>query len=350
MPPFARRPEKPGKKPSAEALPESGASQALAPPEVPAAAPATTVDSVPEPPQETEVRKLEGGAPSEAEETTPAPATTVEAEAEGGSKRKRKRREKQGIDQTPSEGGAPSEAEEPTPAPATTVDSVEASPDQAAQSTQSAGRASSLFGRLWPFLGRSWLYVVRLLRSFLTLLLQKISPQARRRILYAGVICGVAALLALGVVIARAKYVAGKPVTMEEQALPKTGTVYAYSTTKAVAPFTITGHPSKHCLVKLVRESTGEHVMSVFITAGGNNTVKAPLGDYVVRCAIGSTWYGPEQAFGRDGTYIQGSEPLEFWIDKKNRHMWGNTLDVGLAVEKGSSGGHTQISWREFKQ
>ena len=105
MPPFARRPEKPGKKPSAEALPESGASQALAPPEVPAAAPATTVDSVPEPPQETEVRKLEGGAPSEAEETTPAPATTVEAEAEGGSKRKRKRREKQGIDQTPSEGG-----------------------------------------------------------------------------------------------------------------------------------------------------------------------------------------------------------------------------------------------------
>ncbi len=174
---------------------------------------------------------------------------------------------------------------------------------------------------------------------------------SRRIIIAAGAFLGIVLVILGG--IAYKTGVVGFPLWAksheeETRSLPPSGTIYIYSAIKPVAPFTIHGHTTMPSMLTLRHKHSRARAMSVFIHAGSTVETKAPLGDYLVQCGYGMSWYGENRAFGASGTYIQGKSYLEFWVDKQHRRLWGNTFDIGATVEESSQDNYVKIPQEDF--
>lgn len=80
-------------------------------------------------------------------------------------------------------------------------------------------------------------------------------------------------------------------------------------------PFRINNGPGENALIKLVRESDGVEVISIFVRAGETVDVAVPLGSYRVKIAAGQTWYGDEIRFGPKTHYGKFSSIFDFRVD-----------------------------------
>ncbi len=144
------------------------------------------------------------------------------------------------------------------------------------------------------------------------------------------------------------QWVKSKAQKDKARPLPPSGAIYIYSAIKPVAPFTIHGHKTMPSMLTLRHKHSRTRAMSVFVHAGSTVETKAPLGDYLVQCGYGMSWYGEDRTFGASGIYIQGKSYLEFWVDKQHRRLWGNTFDIGATAEESSQADYVKISQEDF--
>lgn len=92
---------------------------------------------------------------------------------------------------------------------------------------------------------------------------------------------------------------------------PNSGTARKNVTAESVAPFEIKTSAGSNYLIKLENIS-GVRVMDIFVRGGDTIEVLVPLGSYILKYAVGDTWYGYEHYFGPDTNYNKANSMLHF--------------------------------------
>lgn len=119
----------------------------------------------------------------------------------------------------------------------------------------------------------------------------------------------------------------------EPLALPLTGTVSSFG--DGVAPFRIlVPHGDSHYYVKLERgfgRSVQEFgrstdVITLFIRSGESVETKVPLGQYILKYAEGTQWYGIDSLFGDSTTYYRADVVFVFSSD--GEYYVGHTVEL----------------------
>jgi len=115
-----------------------------------------------------------------------------------------------------------------------------------------------------------------------------------------------------------------------EYALPNNGSTWFYTTEAKLAPFELTAPLGASCMAKLVDANTGRSVLSVFVRAGSTATVDVPLGNYVLKYAMGDKWYGETHLFGPSTSYGKADTTLSFGVEV-NRYT-GHSIRLQKSV------------------
>lgn len=119
------------------------------------------------------------------------------------------------------------------------------------------------------------------------------------------------------------------------QKWPKNGQVVRNGHKGSAASLTIkTTQDEEHATYVKIYTEEDEFVAGVFIGAKGSGRVNLPKGKYVLKTGVGTTWYGPNEAFGQDNdsyyrrlTFDDGSDLIQL---KSN---YSYTLTLGGATE-----------------
>ncbi len=93
---------------------------------------------------------------------------------------------------------------------------------------------------------------------------------------------------------------------------PANGYMKNYSNRKLVAPLIITAPVSQSVLVKIVDPYTLQPILSVFVRENNTARIYAPLGEYVLKYAMGKNWYGFDNLFGNETIYLMANEKMDF--------------------------------------
>lgn len=96
-----------------------------------------------------------------------------------------------------------------------------------------------------------------------------------------------------------------------ELARPNSGATRKNVTVPSVAPFEIKTSAGSDYLVKLENIS-GVRVIDIFVRGGDTIEVSVPLGSYILKYAVGDTWYGYEHYFGPDTNYNKVNSIFHF--------------------------------------
>jgi len=104
----------------------------------------------------------------------------------------------------------------------------------------------------------------------------------------------------------------GSTFNVPPKELPPNGFFARYHSQPAVAPLTITVAPGAHYLVKIEDAGSGVPVLSLFIHSGQTIQTKAPLGNFRLKYAMGTTWYGEQHLFGPSTNYHKAEKILGF--------------------------------------
>jgi hypothetical protein len=128
-----------------------------------------------------------------------------------------------------------------------------------------------------------------------------------------------------------------------EYALPTNGTTWSYSNEAKLAPFEIAAPFGASCLAKLVDANTGKPVVSVFVHAGSKVEIDVPLGNYVLKYAMGDKWYGDTHLFGPSTSYGKANTILNFGVEvnrytghsiRLQKSVGGNLRTLSLSPEE----------------
>ena len=95
---------------------------------------------------------------------------------------------------------------------------------------------------------------------------------------------------------------------------PNSGTTRKNVAAASVAPFEIKTSTGSNHLIKLENIS-GVRVMDIFVRGGDTIEVLVPLGSYILKYAVGDTWYGHEHYFGPDTNYNKANSMFHFRQD-----------------------------------
>lgn len=102
----------------------------------------------------------------------------------------------------------------------------------------------------------------------------------------------------------------------QEQPFPVSGSIIRYQkNSTATAKFTVISGAGKqeHCVVKLDTWKDGVPTFEIFVKAGERaETQLVPLGEYRVKYACGTHWYGRLDMFGKGTVVSVGTTPLKF--------------------------------------
>ena len=124
------------------------------------------------------------------------------------------------------------------------------------------------------------------------------------------------------------------------QPLPKNGTIRSFGQSARPAPLKVNTRGSDHHLIKLTRPGSTEAVMYLFIRAGQSAQMRVLLGNFEIKWAAGTEWYGYEKEFG-ESTHYQ-KDPDLYRFEKNDK--WTLTL---YPVSSGNMSSKT-ISADEF--
>ena len=103
--------------------------------------------------------------------------------------------------------------------------------------------------------------------------------------------------------------------TEPEQIPPASGTTRPNPLTAGVAPLKIHTSAGSNYFVKLENSETGQKILDVFIRGGSTVSINVPLGQYRLKYATGTTWYGYEHYFGPSTVYSRANSILHFYRD-----------------------------------
>ena len=100
--------------------------------------------------------------------------------------------------------------------------------------------------------------------------------------------------------------------SLQEIAMPYTGTVNNYARGERIAPFAIETSAGSNYFVKLKDIYSNQTVMEFFIRGGDKISTKVPLGTYQITYASGKKWYGYNNLFGNDTSYSKTDQDFNF--------------------------------------
>jgi hypothetical protein len=93
-----------------------------------------------------------------------------------------------------------------------------------------------------------------------------------------------------------------------------------------IAPLSIKTAPGFNYFVRLVDEASRKHETEIFIIGGQPFSVKIPLGQYRLRYASGSTWYGEKLRFGPNTSYTEALQSFAF--QRTRNGVQGYTVEL----------------------
>lgn len=104
---------------------------------------------------------------------------------------------------------------------------------------------------------------------------------------------------------------------LTKQEYPESGTpMYSYcDPSERVAPLTVKTSGNDAYYVKLVSLDNPTYYLTFFIRPGDTVEYLAPLGDFELRYASGTTWYGAEDLFGSNTAYTKSENVFSFTFD-----------------------------------
>ncbi len=114
--------------------------------------------------------------------------------------------------------------------------------------------------------------------------------------------------------------------TMKALELPPNGEIHYYQKAEPIAPLYISTDPTRNYFVKLVDKNTGAMILTVFIRGGQSVNVKVPLGNYELRYASGTNWYGEEQLFGSGTDFQKTDKVFDFYLN--GSQIMGHTVEL----------------------
>ncbi|WP_157785798.1 tetratricopeptide repeat protein [Bradyrhizobium liaoningense] len=114
---------------------------------------------------------------------------------------------------------------------------------------------------------------------------------------------------------------------------PATGDLQKRHGRNGIAPFSIQTNSGSNYLVKLVNVANSKDQIWVFVRGGEPYSTKVPIGNYSLRVASGSTWYGREELFGPDTRF--------FRLRGKKRTTIDQSLVLAFKKERSRIVGHT---------
>jgi len=126
--------------------------------------------------------------------------------------------------------------------------------------------------------------------------------------------------------------------------LPPGGQVHYYSAGEPLAPLSINTAIGSNYFIKLVDPNTGAQVMTLFVRGGQRVKTNVPLGNYELRFASGTDWYGEEYLFGAETVCAKADPEFRFYQDDTS--IMGHTLSL---IKQADGNLHTRrITAKEF--
>lgn len=104
--------------------------------------------------------------------------------------------------------------------------------------------------------------------------------------------------------------------------LPSNGHVFYSKNYYKPCQFEVTNKDTRSYYMKFVDIYTGEDIITFFVRANSKATIDMPTGDFELRYAVGSTWYGETDLFGPDTRYAKDKEYYPFESDDYSSTIW----------------------------
>ncbi len=95
---------------------------------------------------------------------------------------------------------------------------------------------------------------------------------------------------------------------------------------KAIAKFQIKTTAGSDYFIKIVNQSTDEEELVVYINGGKSFLTEIPLGNYSMRYATGTTWYGENLLFGPQTTFAKANK--NFIFKREGNQILGYTIEL----------------------
>lgn len=93
---------------------------------------------------------------------------------------------------------------------------------------------------------------------------------------------------------------------------PANGKIIYDAGLERISTLTIKTSGTKYYYVKLVDVYTGSTALSFFVHGGTTVDIDVPIGDYKLRYASGSAWYGNSSLLGPNATYYEADDTFDF--------------------------------------
>jgi len=197
--------------------------------------------------------------------------------------------------------------------------------DDVTEITKALKRQRSIINRHpdWPKIARGSHFKSWIEQQVMT------SPEICRELLASGEIQQVDALLGWY------KFHGLQPKQMP---MPRNG-ILKKSYHKGLAPLTIqTRNDGRHYYLKLLNASNGSKILTAFLRGGSTFVEHVPVGKYVLKYAVGDTWYGTRWLFGPKTVFMKMDQVLDFKI--QDNEIAGYRLD--LYLQPAGLGGNRQ--------
>lgn len=81
---------------------------------------------------------------------------------------------------------------------------------------------------------------------------------------------------------------------------------------QAIAPLEIRTESGSDYYVKVVNAANDNDTLAIYIHGGETVEVEVPLGNYEIRYASGTNWYGDQELFGSDTAFNKADELFNF--------------------------------------
>lgn len=108
--------------------------------------------------------------------------------------------------------------------------------------------------------------------------------------------------------------------------LPSNGILTRFNSHEYIAPLEIITTGSEHHYLKLINLKTNKTALTIFVKAGQTVEIKVPLGNYEIKYATGTKWYGENLLFGPDTQYAKADDTFAFTEDAEG--VYGFTLEL----------------------
>ncbi|AHJ11880.1 hypothetical protein [Sulfurospirillum multivorans] len=107
--------------------------------------------------------------------------------------------------------------------------------------------------------------------------------------------------------------------------LPNNGQIQIFTDKELLAPLGIIASSDKNCFFKFY-DTKENLVFTLFVRKNSSINLKVPLGEYVVKYAIGDEWYGVDTLFGFSTNVYEFNKRLLFY--REGTTINGHTLTL----------------------